>query len=108
MNKNDLIEFCRIYKGEDTNPYEGGNQALFWEYEKSWVHHYLSGQHFTEEISEYVGNGLAMFSLHDGVPMSLKALLFNRYARTAYAMIYAVEPFKEFYTNEYLTTNPLM
>lgn len=52
-------------------------------------------------LSQYTAVGLTCFSTHDGVPITLKALLFNRYARTHYSPYEAAESFKKFY-NKYL------
>ena len=94
------IELCRLYKGEVDNPYSGTqNKAAIWDYERAWVIESLRPKMplLLEYIGEYISSGLARFSSCDGVPLSLKALLFNRYARTHYSMIDAVEPFKDFY-----------
>lgn len=114
MENKDLLKFCRYYKGEKENPYdnegqgeeqgETQNKALLWQYERAWIE-----ANFSEDgknmlmgyISEYASVGLAMFELHDDIPVSYKALLFNRYARTAYSIIYAAESFKKFYHKYY-------
>lgn len=96
----EFIELCRLYKGEVDNPYIGTqNKAAIWDYERAWVIESLRTKCslLSEYVGEYIALGLAQFSSCDGVPLSLKALLFNRYARTHYSMIDAVEPFKDFY-----------
>ncbi len=54
-----------------------------------------------EYIGDFIGLGLGDFSNDDGVPLSLKALLFNRFAKSCYSMQSAVEPFMEFYRQYY-------
>ena len=62
----------------------------------------LNEDSFSSEIEEYRAYGLGDFSKEDSVPLSLKAFLFNRYARWAYSMAQAAEDYKEFYLSEYL------
>ncbi len=68
---------CRVYNGEDSCP-EGKNDLL-WGYERHWVYHTDTDR--TEEIEDMHRLGLDGFmNEDDGTPLSLKALLFNRYA----------------------------
>lgn len=111
--QNALLDECRYYKGENDNPYDGidQNKAMLWFYESCWVHDtsraqkQRSGDVYGEYESEYIACGLERFNENDGVSISLKALLFNRYARTVYSMADAVEPFKVFYL-KYYSDNP--
>ena len=48
----------------------------------------------------YIEFGLETFSLDDGVPLSLKAILFNRYMHWSYGG--TVAGFKTFYFEHYL------
>ena len=106
MTKKELLQFCRYYKGEKANTYEGKDQdkALFWDYERVWIeaNYTESGR---EMLSEYIGDyasvGLALFEMQDDTPASLKALLFNRYAKSFYSVYDAVESFKKFYKDVY-------
>lgn len=105
-NKKDLIQFCRYYKGEEENPYKGKdqNKAMLWGYEKAWISDNFSDNGksiLAEYIEDYASVGLALFEMHDDTPASLKALLFNRFAKTSYSIIDAVEPFKKFYHQYY-------
>ena len=103
---NTFIDMCRYYRGEKTNPYEGKSQniANFWEYERAWVFESSKKEpNFSEMLTDYLNSGLYNFNYNDGVPITLKALLFNRYAVTAYSLSNAVEPFKKMYQNEYLS-----
>lgn len=104
------MERCRYYKGEASNPYDGKDQdkAMLWFYESCWVKEASKAQDeanvYAEYVSDYKHAGLGNFAASDGVPLSLKALLFNRYARGCNSMADAVQPFKEFYTRYYVDT----
>lgn len=97
----------RYYKGEQNNPYEGKNQneAMLWYYERFYkltmIEAKESGNPFEEYISDYIRIGLGDFQPSDGVPLTLKALLFNRYAKGSQSLADAVEPFKKFYVKHY-------
>lgn len=106
MSNKDLLRFCRYYRGEPKNPYEGRdqNKSAFWDYERFWVLEASKREpNFSEVLDNYIACGLNNFSFNDGVPMTLKALLFDRYAKTAISMREAAEHFKEFYVREYLS-----
>lgn len=97
-----LLKSCRYYKGEDQNPFEGKdqNKSMLWFYESVWVNSCKSSVD-DSIIGEYVKYGLGDFEKHDNIPISLKALLFNRYAKSSFSMASAVEPFKAFYRKYY-------
>ena len=108
IKKEDLIPFCRYYKGENECPYKEGNSVLFWGWEKKWIVFSLSAYSDEQEdllgtmIDEYVAVGLRKFNQLDGTPVSLKALLFNRYLHHSdLPMKDGVETFKIFYINIY-------
>lgn len=105
MVDNGLIKYCRYYRGENKNPFSGitQNKAMFWDYERYWVIESKRGNTFSEELTNYLNNDLDNFNFNDGAPVTLKAVLFNRYAQTSYSLRDAVEPFKEFYKKEYLS-----
>lgn len=95
---------CSIYKyfkGEVENPFEGKNQnaKMFWFYEQ--IHSVRSGND-DYLIIEYIAYGLEAFENNDGTPLSLKALLFNRYMKWAYSVMDSIDDFKEFYKREYI------
>lgn len=101
MDRKTLLQYCRYYKGGDVCPFDDERQML-WFYEQSWVTAMLNDDDMLEEyISDYVIVGLHDFSVTDDVPMSLKALLFNRYAKTAQSMVSAARPFRDFYKRFY-------
>lgn len=103
--KNSLLKYCRYYKGESSNPYEGKDRdkAMLWFYEMGWVKNAERGMTpvTSDVIDEYKTCGLQTFHSDDGVPLSLKALLFNRYAKTEQSLKDAVEPFRKFYEKFY-------
>lgn len=105
MANKELLKSCRYYHGEIENPFEGveQNKAMLWFYEQGWVKQAERGisPASADMLREYEGYGLKSFKSGDGIPLSLKALLFNRYARTAYSQADAVEPFKAFYEKYY-------
>ena len=100
-----LMELCRYYKGEKENPYkEEQNKACLGSYERAWLLEFTKPQSrlLMSYLSQYTAVGLTCFSTDDNVPITLKALLFNRYARTQYSNYEAVESFKRFYNKYYL------
>lgn len=97
----ELLKFCRYYKGEGDSPFKDQNKSMLWFYERVWVLDMLNNRLEGSLISEYIYAGLGDFADNDGVPMSYKAYLFNRYAQGCNSMMDAVEPFKNFYTKYY-------
>jgi len=75
--KKELIKQCRYYKGEEESPYEGVDQDkdMLWFYESHWV---MSGTN-EDMVSDY--HGLHISTDNISIPTSLKALLFNRFAK---------------------------
>lgn len=113
MKRDDLLPFCRYYKDGEENPYEGKdqNKAMLWFYERAWIHDTLAivekGEAGAAEddgrvLDEYLAVGLSEFENMDDTPITLKALLFNRYSKgNMSSMSDCVEPFKEFYKRYY-------
>ena len=75
--KEELIKKCRYYKGEEESPYEGVDQDkdMLWFYESHWV---MSGTS-EDMVSDY--HRLHISTDNISIPTSLKALLFNRFAK---------------------------
>ena len=75
--KEELIKQCRYYKGEEESPYEGVDQDkdMLWFYESHWV---MSGTS-EDMVSDY--HRLHISTDNISIPTSLKALLFNRFAK---------------------------
>ena len=77
-----LLERCHYYKGERLCPFHSHMKTLLFGYEKCWVKFNLSSQDnlsIKSDLNYYKHCGLADLCPDDGVPMSMKALLFNRW-----------------------------
>lgn len=100
MEKDDLLKFCRYYHGEkDCNSKDKDIQMLF-KIEKMWVDRMLSeDSDFDALLDEYITFGLTSFSETDDVPVTLKALLFNRFNQ--YNDRIDVDAFKTWYKRYY-------
>lgn len=93
----DLLPYCRFY--EPGKPEE--EQDLMGFYEFKWMQFMMSDKAIlTQMVSEYLHYNLETFNMADGVPLSLKALLFNRYAH--WQSYWTAEGFKEWYKETYL------
>lgn len=108
MNKNPLLKSCRFYRGEPSNPYDGKdqNKAMLWSYEQMWVQRAERGLSpaDSDTLEDYDAYGLKSFSADDGVPVSLKAFLFNRFMhwQGGYGRETDLDAFKKFYLHRYL------
>lgn len=101
MEKKDYLPFCRYYKGEKENPYKSGNKALFWDYERAWIDKSVDEKDDTlgDMLDEYIAAGLSEFEMRDGIPATLKALLYNRFCHWQMA---DAASFKKWYHQSYL------
>ena len=99
MERRDLIQFCKYYKGEEESPYQGTKNAL-WNWELAWVSFLTDGERgsdfLTRCLDEYLSCGLGDFEKSDDTPITLKALLFNRFEQWDEG-----GDFKEFYMEYY-------
>lgn len=86
MTKESLLRLCRYYKGEDECPH--GVNSLCWNVESAWVAFTLRGSRNNDNadavyllnvVDEYNNAGLRYFEMMDDTPITLKALLFNRF-----------------------------
>lgn len=108
MNKNPLLKSCRFYRGEPLNPYDGKdqNKAMMWSYEQMWVRKAECGMSpaDSETLEGYEAYGLKTFCSDDGVPISLKAFLFNRFMhwQGGNGLDVDRDAFKKFYLKYYL------
>jgi hypothetical protein len=112
-NHKSLLEYldkCRYYDGSYDMPlqYKKLGKEIFWDYERIWVQkHFLKDgediksneKFFKDLIRYYKKNGLGHFSQDDAVPISFKALLFNRYEHLTGG---TAEGFKTWYHEQYL------
>ena len=104
MVENELLQYCKYYKGEKRNPYkESQAENGLWFYEMQWVEAMRRGATKILDIyvKTYRAYGLAQLGESDNTHETYRAMLFNRYARTAYDVERAAERFKEYYTKYY-------
>ena len=76
-----LRKQCRFYANEVEAPrFEQPNGALLWDYERRWVEWTVESDSYLNEVFvNYLRAGLSDFEAADGTPISLKALLYDRY-----------------------------
>lgn len=93
----ELIKQCRYYKGEEESPWEGvdQNKDTLWFYESCWVR---TGED-SDQVAEYRATGVPADKFP--IPLSLQALLFNRFARGYQGIMEAAEDFPEFLSRYY-------
>ena len=82
MKLEDLIKQCRYYKGQKKCPVS--TPSLFWNYERLWVEWTLDdngtgAKELENMLKRYKDVHLENFQEYDGIPITLKAFLFNRY-----------------------------
>lgn len=101
-----LFNYCRYYKGEQSCPFTKQNDRMFWDYERIWCNMQTTHDASMNDIvRDYNLNGFAEFEPYDGVPVSMKALLFNR--MTNY-MEKSPERFADFYKQMYIERKELL
>ena len=99
MKEQDLIAFCRHYKGEENNP---DPQDSIWRYERFWVEETMKDcPDFGRLLDDYLSAGLRTFNMYDDTPVTLKAVLFNSFMQQAEGMA-RVEDFKSWYDRFYI------
>lgn len=103
MKEKDLIHHCRYYKGENENPYKDGDKALFWDYEQKWIEFSIKKDDILgNALDDYIAAGLSEFEMFDDTPVTLKALLFNRYLHWSSGdLLETAKDFRKFYLNCY-------
>jgi hypothetical protein len=80
MILDECIRQCRYFKGEVENPLENSDKGMIWYYEKRWCEFHDENPTYLDECVQFYQNyGLAQFKEDDGVPISLKAIFFNRF-----------------------------
>ena len=91
------MSVCRYWHGEDKC------DKLLASYERLWVNMIDEDPGYLQYlINGYIQRGLELFSLDDGVPIGLKALLFNRYEHWSSGYEDIVGGFKKWYFSDYL------
>ncbi|WP_226065035.1 hypothetical protein [Kaistella polysaccharea] len=100
---NPLLKFTQYYKAEKECPKSCAN-SNFWEYEKMWVENEEERAEDHPRVLEYKRYVLHFYNEEDGIPLSLKALLYNRYSHWTggRALEDDVRGFKEFLQENYL------
>ena len=104
MSTNTLYAFTQYYKGSGTEPTDNeNNKRLIWEYEAFWAEHEEERSNDHPRMQEYISDVLPLFNEDDGIPNSLKALLYNRYTHWmgGYALADDVRKFREFLYSHY-------
>ena len=97
-----LILDCRIYDGSENPKFPGY-------YEECWIRFHDTHEEYLDAVTqEYISAGLKDFSSDDGTPISLKAVLFNRYIHWGNPYNYEEEcqGFKKWYISEYKDIAP--
>jgi Lon protease-like protein len=104
----ELLSYCLYYKGEDDYPESSGddNKSHLWNYELVWVKSCQQNRHYIAQVvQDYIFAGLELFNINDGTPLSLKAILFNRYQHWCggNGWLNDINGFKDFYLKDYKT-----
>ena len=75
ISTKELLSYCLYYKGGEIN-----DASIIEFYEQMWVNFSQHNRMYIAEIvQDYIFAGLELFNCNDGIPISLKALLYNRY-----------------------------
>lgn len=108
MDNKELIKVCRYYKGERKSPFKAPEIVALWNYERAWAIESAeistrgkAPEAWNVMLDDFLRVGLRTFQNDDGIPVTLKALLLNRFAKGYQSLEEAVEPFKEFYKKYY-------
>lgn len=100
MTREDLIKFCRYYKGEKEHPKtHDAIVHIAWNAERKWIEDFPNKGNCEDILKDYMEIGLTEFEMQDDTPIILKAYLFNRFCQ--YAERIDINAFKKFYLNEY-------
>lgn len=104
MKKNEttsnLLSCCKYYKGNENEQPKDGDPLICWNTEKAWINRTL--ENHEDDIfglNSYIEAGLQNFQQYDGVPITLKALLFSFYSKISERI--DIEAFKRFYLVNY-------
>lgn len=99
-----LIKQCRYYKGEKECPKSIDKKGMggIWRYEQMWVEREELRDEKGFNTEEYIHYGLKDFMADDGTPISLKALLYNRYEHWSGDYGNTTEGFKAWYKGYYI------
>lgn len=100
MEKDDLLKFCRYYHGEKSCKSNDKDVQMIFNIERIWVDRMCDeDSNFNELLDEYITFGLTSLCETDDVPVTLKAILFNRFSQ--YNDRIDVDAFKAWYKKYY-------
>jgi hypothetical protein len=93
-----LVSLCTRYKGQKNNP---NYKDKIWEYERFWVEMSMKkNPDFSALLDAYIDAGLRTFNMYDDAPITLKAVLYNRFMQQAEGMA-STGDFKRWYDTYY-------
>ena len=97
-NKDFFISLCQRYRGQRENP---DPHDKVWDYERFWVEmSMLESPDFSKVLDDYIDAGLRTFNMYDDTPLTLNAILYNRFMQQAEGMASA-DDFKRWYDEYY-------
>ena len=101
MERNDLLHHCRYYKGEKESPFAMTDiRFTAWRIESLWIDEMVKdSEHLSYCLEEYISKSMRDYRKTDDTPITLKALLMNRYFQ--YTEREDIEAFKDFYEKLY-------
>ena len=72
-----LLKYCRYYKGEKECPYESVRLTLIFNQEKKWVEGMMNKNYpMSDYLDTYYAYKMEDFEVFDDIPLSLKAYLY--------------------------------
>ena len=100
---NPLLKFTQYFKGEIECPKSCAYPNI-WYYEKMWVENAEERAEDNYRMIVYKQKVLPLYDEDDDIPLSLKALLYNRHTHWGggYGLENDVRSFKEFLERDYL------
>ena len=103
MKKEDLLEYCRYYNGEDKMQPSDADKYIIWRAERAWVNDFGNDENTDKVLNEYIAYGLTYFAMTDHTPIHLKAFIFQSFCHFEERV--NIEEFKKFYTKYYSKTS---
>lgn len=101
MEKKDLLQYCRYYKGQNENPYKADDPKFTaWKIEMLYTYCRTEDREVIDTaLQDYIQHGMSDFHMEDDIPMTLKAFLMNRFFQ--YNDREDIDEFKKFYEKLY-------
>ena len=97
--KKKLLTHCRFFKGDDNDKPKGDDSLICWTAEQAWISRTLENKEDAFDIDAYIHAGLKDLGKYDGVPVTLKAMLFSFFCKLNERV--DTEAFKKFYLKNY-------